>query len=118
MRSIYRPAAHNELNVWLLQSCIVVMVRTGNATRGVIANEHLLSSEEISSLSTGSVGSEGAREGGGSGEAGEQREQREESPASTDQDNYEPPVVSLKCIKLRIQVLTPLIAGVINKQPL
>ncbi|CAI8049417.1 Serine/threonine-protein kinase D3 [Geodia barretti] len=67
-----------------------------NATRGVIANEHLLSSEEISSLSTGSVGgasvgSDGTREGAGSGEPGEQRE---ESPASArqEQDHYEPPV--------------------------
>ena len=68
----------------------------------MIANEHLLSSEEISSLSTGSVGgasvsSESAREGGVSaGGGGEIREQREESPASSrsDQEHYETQMVS------------------------
>ena len=72
----------------------------------MIANEHLLSSEEISSLSTGSVGgasvggasvgSEGVREVGLSAGTAESAEQREESPASTrsEQEHYETPMVS------------------------
>ena len=66
----------------------------------MIANEHLLSSEEISSLSTGSVGgasvgSDGVREVGLSAGTAESAEQREESPASTrsEQEHYETPMV-------------------------
>ena len=67
----------------------------------MIANEHLLTSEEVNSLSTGSggggsVSSEGVREGGVSIGSGETVEHREESPASSrsEQDHFEQPVVS------------------------
>lgn len=70
----------------------------GSATRGVIANEHLLSSEEICSVSSAggaSVSSEGVREGGASAASGDTTEQREVSPASphSEQDHYEPQTV-------------------------